>query len=69
MNRNGSLLIVDDRGREVERYPIVYGATLLIPDGARVEEDQKLAKWDPLHLRDSDRGRRSRYVAGPERRT
>jgi DNA-directed RNA polymerase subunit beta' len=47
MNRNGSVLIVDDRGREVERYPIAYGATLLIPDGGRVEEGQKIAEWDP----------------------
>jgi DNA-directed RNA polymerase subunit beta' len=47
MNRNGSVLVVDDRGREVERYPIAYGATLLIPDGGRVEEGQKLAEWDP----------------------
>ena len=47
MNRNGSVLIVDDRGREVERYPIGYGATLLIADGGRVEEGQKIAEWDP----------------------
>ncbi len=47
MNRNGSALIVDDRGREVERYPIGYGATLLIPDGGRVEEAEKIAEWDP----------------------
>ncbi|MCI0661572.1 MAG: DNA-directed RNA polymerase subunit beta', partial [Acidobacteria bacterium] len=47
MNRNGSVLIVDDRGREVERYPIAYGATLNIPDGGRVEEAQKIAEWDP----------------------
>ncbi len=47
MNRNGSLLIVDDRGREVERYPIAYGATLLIADGDRCEEGEKVAEWDP----------------------
>jgi DNA-directed RNA polymerase subunit beta' len=47
MNRNGSALIVDDRGREVERYPIAYGATLNIPDGGIVEEGQKIAEWDP----------------------
>jgi DNA-directed RNA polymerase subunit beta' len=47
MNRNGSVLIVDDRGREVERYPIAYGATLNIADGGRVEEGQKIAEWDP----------------------
>lgn len=47
MNRNGSVLIVDDRGREVERYPVAYGATLLIPDGGRIEEGEKIAEWDP----------------------
>jgi len=47
MNRNGSVLIVDDRGREVERYPIAYGATLRILDGGRVEEGEKIAEWDP----------------------
>ncbi|MBK9313326.1 MAG: DNA-directed RNA polymerase subunit beta' [Acidobacteria bacterium] len=47
MNRNGSVLIVDDRGREVERYPIAYGATLNIADGGAVEEGQKIAEWDP----------------------
>ena len=47
MNRNGALLIVDERGREVERYPIGYGSTLLIPDGGRCEEGQKIAQWDP----------------------
>jgi DNA-directed RNA polymerase subunit beta' len=47
MNRNGSVLIVDDRQREVERYPIGYGATLLIPDGGRCEEGQTIAEWDP----------------------
>jgi DNA-directed RNA polymerase subunit beta' len=47
MNRNGSVLIVDDRGREVERYPIAYGATLNIADGGRVDEGQKIAEWDP----------------------
>ncbi len=47
MNRNGSVVIVDDRGREVDRYPIAYGATLNFPDGARVEEGDKVAEWDP----------------------
>ncbi len=47
MNRNGSVVIVDDRGREVDRYPIAYGATLNFPDGARCEEGDKVAEWDP----------------------
>jgi DNA-directed RNA polymerase subunit beta' len=48
MNRNGALTIIDERGREVARYQIVYGAHLHVPDGARVTQDQMLATWDPF---------------------
>src|SRR5947209_69146 len=48
MNRNGALTIIDERGREVARYQIVYGAHLHIADGARVRQDQMLATWDPF---------------------
>jgi len=48
MNRNGALTIIDDRGREVARYQIVYGAHVHVEEGARVEEDQLLATWDPF---------------------
>ncbi|MBC8030120.1 MAG: DNA-directed RNA polymerase subunit beta' [Pyrinomonadaceae bacterium] len=48
MNRNGSIIIVDDRGREAARYQIVYGAHILVEDGARVTQDQLLATWDPF---------------------
>src|SRR6478752_2324010 len=48
MNRNGSLIIIDDRGREAARYQIVYGAHILVEDGSRVVQDQLLATWDPF---------------------
>src|SRR5918911_1713324 len=48
MNRNGALTIIDERGREVARYQIVYGAHLHVADGARVRQDQLLATWDPF---------------------
>ena len=35
MNRNGIMAVVDDKGREKERYPVVYGARVLAEDGAR----------------------------------
>jgi DNA-directed RNA polymerase subunit beta' len=47
MNRNGSIVLIDDRGREVRRYLINYGATIKVADGQRVEEGQELAEWDP----------------------
>src|SRR6185503_5728524 len=47
MNRNGSIVLIDERGREASRYQIVYGATLKVTDGQPVEEGQELAEWDP----------------------
>jgi DNA-directed RNA polymerase subunit beta' len=48
MNRNGALTIIDERGREVARYQMVYGAHILVEEGQRVTEDQLLATWDPF---------------------
>jgi DNA-directed RNA polymerase subunit beta' len=47
MNRNGSLVIQDEKGRDRERYPIVYGARLKVRDGQKVEPGQILVEWDP----------------------
>jgi len=47
MNRNGILGIVDDKGREKERYQVVYGAKVLFEDGAPVAANQILLEWDP----------------------
>jgi DNA-directed RNA polymerase subunit beta' len=47
MNRNGSVTIVDDKGREKERYPIVYGAKLKVEEGAKVAQGGTLGEWDP----------------------
>ncbi|HMF54973.1 MAG TPA: DNA-directed RNA polymerase subunit beta' [Pyrinomonadaceae bacterium] len=48
MNRNGALTIMDERGREVARHQIVYGAHIQVENGQRVSEDQLLATWDPF---------------------
>ena len=47
MNRNGSLVVKDEKGRDRERYPIVYGARLKVKDGQKVEQGQTLVEWDP----------------------
>jgi DNA-directed RNA polymerase subunit beta' len=47
MNRNGSLIIKDEKGRDRERYNIVYGARLKVKDGQKVETGQVLVEWDP----------------------
>ena len=47
MNRSGAIAVIDDRGREKERYQIVYGARLKVEEGQHVELGQILAEWDP----------------------
>ncbi len=48
LNRNGEIVIVSPDGRERERYPVIYGAELLVEEGQEVEPGTKLAEWDPF---------------------
>jgi len=47
MNRNGSLVIVDEKGRERERHSVVYGAKIKFADGAAVKVNDIIVEWDP----------------------
>ena len=46
-NRNGSIAIIDEKGREKERYAIVYGAKLKVEDGTGVKQGDVIGEWDP----------------------
>jgi DNA-directed RNA polymerase subunit beta' len=46
-SRSGELTIVDEVGRERERYKLPYGATVRVEDGSQVEGGQIVANWDP----------------------
>ena len=48
MNRNGSLIIQDEKGREKERYSVIYGAKLMVLEGQKIKPGQKLVEWDPF---------------------
>jgi DNA-directed RNA polymerase subunit beta' len=47
MNRNGTLIIADEAGREKERYSVAYGALLKVKEGQRIKPGQTLVEWDP----------------------
>jgi DNA-directed RNA polymerase subunit beta' len=47
MNRNGAVVIVDDKGRERERYSVVYGARIKAADGSPVKIGDVVVEWDP----------------------
>jgi DNA-directed RNA polymerase subunit beta' len=50
MNRNGSIAIIDAKGRERERYQVVYGAKLKAQEGDKVSGGQTLVEWDPYTM-------------------
>ncbi|MDO8644898.1 MAG: DNA-directed RNA polymerase subunit beta', partial [bacterium] len=47
MTRNGEVTIMDEAGRERERHQLIYGAKLLLKEGAKVKTGQMIAEWDP----------------------
>lgn len=47
MNRNGEIAVVDEAGREREKYPVIYGAKLKHNDNDYVKAGDVLAEWDP----------------------
>jgi len=46
-SRSGELAVIDEFGRERERYKVPYGATLGVKDGEAVKPGQLVASWDP----------------------
>ena len=47
MNRNGSIVVVDAKGREKERYAVVYGAHVKVAEGQEVSLGTVMVEWDP----------------------
>ena len=47
VSRSGEISVVDDQGRERERYKLPYGAVVTIKDNDDVDAGQEVATWDP----------------------
>ena len=47
VSRSGKVAILDNYGRERERYALPYGAQLEVGEDDRVEPGQRIATWDP----------------------
>jgi len=47
LDRNGFILIVDDKNRELDRYAVPLGAMIKVGEDAKVRTGQVLAQWDP----------------------
>ncbi len=47
LKRNGEIAILDEKSRELDRFKVPYGATVLVKDGQRVGAGVELFRWDP----------------------
>ena len=47
VSRSGTLAVLDEHGRERERYKVPYGAELNVKDDSKADAGQVVANWDP----------------------
>ena len=50
LNKNGSVSILGDDGRELENHVVVIGAVISAKDGAKVKKGDTFVQWDPYNV-------------------
>ena len=48
--RNGEISLLDPKGRELEKYAVPAGSTLMVNENDEVKPDQVLCEWDPHNI-------------------
>jgi DNA-directed RNA polymerase subunit beta' len=50
LNKNGSISILADDGRELEAHTIFIGAVISAPSGSRITKGETFVQWDPYNV-------------------
>ena len=50
LNKNGSVSILAEDGRELEAHNVVIGAVISVADGAKVKKGETFVQWDPYNV-------------------
>src|ERR1700677_3007597 len=50
LNKNGSVSILTDDGRELESHTVVIGAVVSVKDGGHVKKGDTFVQWDPHNV-------------------
>jgi DNA-directed RNA polymerase subunit beta' len=50
LNKNGSVSILGDDGRELEQHNVVIGAVISVADGGKVKKGDTFVQWDPYNV-------------------
>jgi DNA-directed RNA polymerase subunit beta' len=47
LRRSGEMALVDEKGRELERFKVPYGGIIMAQDEQKVKKGERLFAWDP----------------------
>jgi DNA-directed RNA polymerase subunit beta' len=50
LNKNGSIILLDEEDREIENHSIIIGSVILVPNGGSVKKGQTFVQWDPYNV-------------------
>ena len=50
LNKNGSLTLLADDGRELETHNIVIGSVITVKNGGKVKKGETFVQWDPYNV-------------------
>ena len=50
LNKNGFISVHATDGRELERYPVVIGSMISVPEGGQVKKGLSFVQWDPYNI-------------------
>jgi DNA-directed RNA polymerase subunit beta' len=50
LNKNGSVSVLGENGRELESHNIVIGAVISVKDGGKVKKGDTFVQWDPYNV-------------------
>jgi DNA-directed RNA polymerase subunit beta' len=50
LNKNGTISIHDETGRELENHTIVIGAIISFKDGSKIKKGETFVQWDPYNV-------------------
>src|SRR5437667_4411748 len=50
LNKNGSVSITGEDGRELEAHTLVIGSVISAPDGGKVKKGEAFVQWDPYNV-------------------
>src|SRR5213080_416911 len=50
LNKNGSISVLGDDGRELEAHDVVIGSVISVPEKGKVKKGDTLVQWDPHNV-------------------